>query len=276
MALIKCPQCGRDISDRADSCIHCGLDLKNTDPNEKKKHKGIKVLIVTIIVLVLASAGISVPIIINNIKKNEAEKIKIEEEQKRIQKVIDEIDSIGEVTVNSKSELDIINHDYMELSEEERIKVTNYEKLKTSNDKLTMLEIAKSNEENNRYENKNDDLLTTLEKIEKKVKNADVITERYLKEMNTYGSDLINFINTRGRVLDSVYEYMDDAYKLCGNEKKFGELKTKLSKAKSDIPKNVNISSNDQVQKHLDVLEDLSYDLYVVELEVIDLYDELK
>lgn len=27
MALIKCPECGRDISDRAVACIHCGFPL---------------------------------------------------------------------------------------------------------------------------------------------------------------------------------------------------------------------------------------------------------
>lgn len=27
MALIKCPECGRDVSDRAKACIHCGFPL---------------------------------------------------------------------------------------------------------------------------------------------------------------------------------------------------------------------------------------------------------
>ena len=31
MALIKCAECGRDISDTSDKCIHCGC------PIEKKK-----------------------------------------------------------------------------------------------------------------------------------------------------------------------------------------------------------------------------------------------
>ena len=28
MALIKCPECGKEISDRAEVCIHCGLPFK--------------------------------------------------------------------------------------------------------------------------------------------------------------------------------------------------------------------------------------------------------
>lgn len=29
MALIKCPECGKEISDRANQCIHCGYPLSN-------------------------------------------------------------------------------------------------------------------------------------------------------------------------------------------------------------------------------------------------------
>ena len=28
MAMIKCPGCGQDVSDMADKCVHCGMDLK--------------------------------------------------------------------------------------------------------------------------------------------------------------------------------------------------------------------------------------------------------
>ena len=31
MALIKCPECGRDVSDKADDCTHCGYPLSQTD-----------------------------------------------------------------------------------------------------------------------------------------------------------------------------------------------------------------------------------------------------
>ena len=32
MALIKCPECGREVSDRADSCPNCGCPVKKTSP----------------------------------------------------------------------------------------------------------------------------------------------------------------------------------------------------------------------------------------------------
>lgn len=31
MALIECPECGRDISDKAEACIHCGYPLSDKD-----------------------------------------------------------------------------------------------------------------------------------------------------------------------------------------------------------------------------------------------------
>jgi len=35
MALIKCPECGREISDKSEMCIHCGYPLnKKTEDNE--------------------------------------------------------------------------------------------------------------------------------------------------------------------------------------------------------------------------------------------------
>ena len=32
MALIKCPECGKEISDRASACIHCGCPLASNEP----------------------------------------------------------------------------------------------------------------------------------------------------------------------------------------------------------------------------------------------------
>ena len=34
MALIKCPECGAEISDKAGSCIHCGCPLQREDQSQ--------------------------------------------------------------------------------------------------------------------------------------------------------------------------------------------------------------------------------------------------
>lgn len=36
MALIKCPECGKEVSDKAEVCIHCGYPLK---PQEAAKEE---------------------------------------------------------------------------------------------------------------------------------------------------------------------------------------------------------------------------------------------
>lgn len=34
MAIIKCPECGQDVSDKAASCIHCGAPLNHMDAGQ--------------------------------------------------------------------------------------------------------------------------------------------------------------------------------------------------------------------------------------------------
>ena len=39
MALIKCKECGKDISDKADVCVHCGMEQKIKQIKEKEKEQ---------------------------------------------------------------------------------------------------------------------------------------------------------------------------------------------------------------------------------------------
>ena len=34
MALIKCPECGKNVSNQAEACIHCGYPLKKVAVND--------------------------------------------------------------------------------------------------------------------------------------------------------------------------------------------------------------------------------------------------
>ena len=63
MALIKCKECGKDISDTTDICIHCGAptsislnDKVDTRPKRRSKHGififiGIIILVFVILVI---------------------------------------------------------------------------------------------------------------------------------------------------------------------------------------------------------------------------------
>ena len=50
MALIKCPECGKEISDKANKCPNCGCPTKN----KKKKIIKYNKIIMPIAVIVLA------------------------------------------------------------------------------------------------------------------------------------------------------------------------------------------------------------------------------
>lgn len=51
MALIKCPECGAEISDKSDKCVKCGCPLKSND--KKKNSKPIIFGIVILLLLVV-------------------------------------------------------------------------------------------------------------------------------------------------------------------------------------------------------------------------------
>lgn len=53
MALICCPECGKNISDNSDKCIYCGFPMKM-----EKKHKnplGIVIVLIMVIICIIAS-----------------------------------------------------------------------------------------------------------------------------------------------------------------------------------------------------------------------------
>ena len=37
MAIINCPECGKEISDKSETCIYCGYPLKETKSEEAPK-----------------------------------------------------------------------------------------------------------------------------------------------------------------------------------------------------------------------------------------------
>lgn len=51
MALINCPECGKEVSDEANKCIHCGYTLKTIKTNEKRNYI---IMLCCLVVLVIA------------------------------------------------------------------------------------------------------------------------------------------------------------------------------------------------------------------------------
>ena len=72
MALIKCKECGRDISDSSSECIHCGaptsISLKGNDNIviKPKKRNTIRIIIIVICLLMLCIVILGIPFLLNS------------------------------------------------------------------------------------------------------------------------------------------------------------------------------------------------------------------
>lgn len=58
MALIECPECGKDVSDTAKVCPNCGFSLKKGKSQEGIKKNAGKFIVAGILILIVAAAGI--------------------------------------------------------------------------------------------------------------------------------------------------------------------------------------------------------------------------
>ena len=70
MALIKCPECGKEISDTVKTCPNCGYKKSKKEISKKK------LIIIIILLIVIIGGGITTGVIIhnNNIKQQEKAK----------------------------------------------------------------------------------------------------------------------------------------------------------------------------------------------------------
>ena len=71
MALIKCNNCGKEISDKATTCIHCGekLNVKNNVEKQIKKASKKGILIIGGVLLAIVLVGITIFLVLNHNSK---------------------------------------------------------------------------------------------------------------------------------------------------------------------------------------------------------------
>lgn len=113
MALIKCPECGKEISDAVQICPHCGFPIKN-----HKKISGKLIGIIVVIVIFIAIVGF----VISCNKLDETEK-------EDVSRVCDAISAIGEVSYSSDAEIASAEELYESLSKKCKRHVENYDEL---------------------------------------------------------------------------------------------------------------------------------------------------
>lgn len=101
MALINCPECGKEISDKAASCPNCGYPISSTEkiiesqdnttvsPPTTKSNKNVGIIIAIISIIVIA---VILVFVVNNIKKKNAQ-AKREQAIQEVKTAMDDVDS---------------------------------------------------------------------------------------------------------------------------------------------------------------------------------------
>lgn len=125
MALITCPECGKEVSDSAKICPECGYKLKRFKINKKVL---IKITIPIIVVIAVSIVGTQL------YKAYQAEQERLlnrqlqEETAKGIESMIDGLDSLD---VQSDMVIDEIYNLYNSLDDDIKAKVSNFDKMET-------------------------------------------------------------------------------------------------------------------------------------------------
>ncbi len=126
MALIRCPECGKEISDKAPACIHCGYPLDQIGKDENKVDEDDRKLYKLILKSVPKKSKVKAIKIVNDINQKlslaEAKRIVdtipqtvitglIQSDAIKLQKEFIAIGSVVEIIVdeNTKSKVDILS-----------------------------------------------------------------------------------------------------------------------------------------------------------------------
>lgn len=96
MALIKCPECGNDISDKSITCIHCGYPISSNIKTTNKKTTRVrsgskgKIVLVLIAIVVLLVGIVSIFANLKEQREQAAYQAQLEAEQQAYQALIEE------------------------------------------------------------------------------------------------------------------------------------------------------------------------------------------
>ena len=269
MSLIKCPECGKEISDKAAYCVNCGYSLAWDEQKPRRVNKTIIVIITIIIVAALCVSGV---MIYKHYSNDDIVETDIKNQQ--VEDVINAIAKLEEITINDRTEIDRINAMYSSLSDEDKKLVTNYDKLMSANNKMAMLNVGNSKEKTTekQTEQKNDiNLDSTYKNLNDKLKQADDTYTSFLNNLQ-YSSDQVRVYNNNLSKLNNTKQLLDQAYNICGDHKELQSVKKKIQTAKNSLPTS-RVKDTDDLLGQLDKHEQFSYDLYNARLEVAEYLD---
>lgn len=120
MALIKCTECGKEISDQAVACPECGFLIKK----EKRKKSGRKVVLIAIAVIVAILVVLGAIVLIQgNTKK-----------QEKISYINKAIEEVEKGKLPSKAEFNNLLSEYDSLTDNAKEKISNWKVISNLND----------------------------------------------------------------------------------------------------------------------------------------------
>lgn len=196
MALITCPECGKQVSTLAEKCTNCGypvskmnitvdnpaMDISTMEPvnnqtiateQPKKKHTGLIAVIILALVICIGGAIFAVT---NKLTDSESQ---------QVQQVYNEIASIGAVTLDSGDKINKVENSYNQLSPKCQRHVKNRKELANARNTFDSL---KAENVVNTINGIGSVKLMSASKISKARKSYDELTQEQKDRVSNYNS----------------------------------------------------------------------------------------
>lgn len=254
MALIKCPECGKEISDKAGNCPHCGCPIGNKTDNNKHHKKKLLIIAAVVIIIIIAIVGAVFGILINvnPVKKysyyfglNKSEKAtevyndKINGDNQLIKELSDQQDAemddiykqFKQNKISYKDAKDQIQK-YMEYTPSKRYASGIKENIESLNDSRTAYKNAKKAEEDG-------DIETALKEYKDVIEDDESYTDAQKKIESLQDEYKIRLLDEAKKYIkkkkyDEAIADIDKIVSVLGESDDLTELKDKYTKMKSE------------------------------------------
>lgn len=253
MALINCPECGKEMSDSAAACPNCGCPNPNNKKAKKKIDKKIIVpvcLVVVAIICVISLVGIILNLnpankylsLFNARRYDEASKFYAE-------KIEDNAESVEKIEEKQKSEIDLIYNEFEQGKIEYKDALDGLSVYKKSNVVSAYCKEVQGNieslnssrrafEEGKKLEQEDDipGAINKYKTVSKLDSNYDVAQNKIDNLSESYKSQLLadaeNYANNKE--YDEAIQKIGEAENVFGTSEEYTELKEKYSKLKNE------------------------------------------
>jgi len=203
---------------------------------------------------------------------------------KDVQYLNDCIEALDRSEITSKTYIEELVNKYNALSDSDKAKVKDYEKLAAKRDQIALQETLKAAQEqaekdekerkekqenerkNKEIQEKNDfiDILTYVRKAEAEYDKFFAYFENVADR-----SQLVIYSQNNYGYMNNVRDNLNYAIDKCGSNSNFSNIKKLLNTALSDVPSS--IYGENQVDNYLDYLRVFTTDIFNIDLELINL-----